>query len=312
MSQICEEIHEWIEEEIEKPVDEWIEKEVRKCKRKKCRKWCLCCNKWFCWIETVVVRVVKWIVITVGKWVTRTVCEIGSIAVDAIGGILGLVLAIPVIGRLIRQLWDLIQELVWRLIGLPGLLLDVLGVDWEKKLRICIIILREEKGVLATAADLDPAIQTATRIWAQAANVRLIVEDVHEMVDVAPDRNLDVHCDFGSWLDDVWLPGSWFEVAANTYCFDGAGRRIHGLFSPVVVFAVRDVEGKRGCSLGPFADYVVIEAGDPSCLAHELAHACGGWHHDERDNLLFSSCGGTRLKTWQKRLLRNSRHVSYL
>jgi hypothetical protein len=41
----------------------------------------------------------------------------------------------------------------------------------------------------------------------------------------------------------------------------------------VVVFVVEDVVNKRGCSLGPFADYVTIEAASPGCLAHELGHA---------------------------------------
>lgn len=43
---------------------EWIkDKDVRRrCKKKKCKKWCLCCNKWFCWLEVFV------------QWLARQVC----------------------------------------------------------------------------------------------------------------------------------------------------------------------------------------------------------------------------------------------
>jgi len=317
MAQLCEEFHEWVEEEIEKPVEEWREERVRKCKRKKCKKWCLCCNKWFCWIETVVVRVVTWVVITVGKWVVRVVCETVSLIVDIIGGILSIIFIIPVIGRLLRQIWDAFLELVWQIVGLGGVLLDILGVDIQKKMRICIIILRDPKtGPLTNETDLMPTIQSAQATWKSAANIKLIVQDIHTIAasDIR-ERNLDVECDVGAWTDDVLATGSNFELYANTYCFDGVGRRLIGWGAPITVFAVRDIKGKRGCSLGPFSDYVTIVATRPGCLAHELGHACYLYwdqHHSDPDNLMHSSCGGTKLKKWQKVLMRNSRHVTYL
>lgn len=314
MAQICKEIHEWIEEKIEKPIDDWVEKEVRKCKKKKCKKWCLCCNKWFCWIETILVKVVKWVIVTVGKWVIRVVCEIVNIAIDVIGGIVGLILALPIIGRLIRQIWSGFIDLIWRIIGLFGVGLDILGFDWEKNLRVCFIILADGKGPLTTPAMLDPTIQSAIQVYKNAANIKLIVEDIYTVVETDRwSRNLDVSCEVGAWTDDLLLTGSNFELLANTYCFDGAGRRLLGFLSPVVVFFVREIKGKRGCSLGPFSDYVTIEAGDPGCLAHEIAHASYPWtHHNNPTNLLYKSCNGTQLKKWQKILIRNSRHVSYL
>lgn len=314
MAQICEELHEWIEEEIEKPVEEWVEKEVQKCKKKKCKKWCLCCNKWFCWVETLVIKVVKWVVITVGKWVTRVVCEVVNVAIDAIAGIIGIILAIPIIGRLIRQFWAGLVDLIWRILGLGGIILDIFGIDWEKKLRVCLIILLDGSRPLTTPAALEPTIQDATQIYKDAANIKLIVEDIHTVVEIDRwERNLDVDCDFGAWTDDILATGSNFEFLANGYCFDGTGRRLIGWASPVVIFLVREVKGKRGCSLGPFSDYVTIEATDPGCLAHELAHACHPWtHHGDPNNLLHEDCEGTQLKKWQKILIRNSRHVTYL
>lgn len=31
----------------------------RRCRRRKCKKWCLCCNKWFCWFESFVLWILK-------------------------------------------------------------------------------------------------------------------------------------------------------------------------------------------------------------------------------------------------------------
>jgi hypothetical protein len=46
---------------------EWIrDKSVRrKCKKKRCRKWCFCCNKWFCGILVIV----QWILQNICRWV---------------------------------------------------------------------------------------------------------------------------------------------------------------------------------------------------------------------------------------------------
>lgn len=299
MSQVCEEFHDWVES--------WVEQEIQKCKQKKCKKWCLCCNKWFCWIEIALVKV--------GQWVTRVVCEAVNIALDGLAGILGLIFAIPILGRLLRQIWSALLDVIWRIIGLLGVLLDWLGVDWEKKYRICIIILSKQGKPLTSEAALTPTIQGAQAIWKSAANVKLIVEAVHEVISTDQrDRNLVVECHFGAWTDDLFLTGSNFELYGNVYCFDGAGRRLIGWASPVVVFVVEDVVGSElGCSLGPFSDYVTIEAADPACLAHELGHAVyPWWHHSDPVNLMHSICGGTQLREWQRILMRNSRHITYL
>jgi len=313
MARFCEEVQEWIEEEIEMPVEEWVEKRVRKCKKRKCKKWCLCCNKWFCWIETFFEKVITWVVVTVGKWVTRVVCEIIHTVVDVLGFIVGLVLAIPIIGRLIKEIWDLIIEIANRILGIPDLILCAFGVMWTKKLRVCIIVLRKDKATpTATPASLAPDIAKAVTIFKDAAKVDFIVEGIHTVKNPSPERNLKVSCGAGSWWDDLWLPGSYFEVTANTECFDGIARRITGYASPVIVFVVEEVEGKLGCSLGPFSDYVTVTGGNPICLAHEVGHACTLLHHDGKDNLMNGKCGGTKLKKWQKCVLRNSRHVTFL
>lgn len=98
----CTEVRKWITEEIRKPVEKfisqaeekctearrWVEREVRKpverqrtvvkrqCKRRKCKWWCLCCNKWLCWLYTVILRVIEWIIEVVGEWLVELICKI--------------------------------------------------------------------------------------------------------------------------------------------------------------------------------------------------------------------------------------------
>jgi hypothetical protein len=75
VAKICEEIQEWVEEEVLEPIERRKTGTREKCKKRKCKKWCLCCNKWKCWIETFVYWVTEWVVRIVGKWTTRIVCE---------------------------------------------------------------------------------------------------------------------------------------------------------------------------------------------------------------------------------------------
>ncbi|RMD95013.1 MAG: hypothetical protein D6813_01125 [Calditrichaeota bacterium] len=314
MAKYCREVQEWIEEEIEKPVDEWIEKRVKKCKKKKCKKWCLCCNKWFCWIETTFEKVVKWVVVTVGKWVTRTVCEVVHTTLDIIGLFLGLIFSIPLIGRLIKELWNLISEVANRILGVLDLILCIFGVSWTKKLRICIIILRDEKNTpTSTPEKLKPEIKKAQEIYRNAANIHLIVEGIYTVDNASPSSNLDVGCGFNGWIEDLGLVGSYYERVANSKCFDSNSQRLTGWAAPVIVFAVRSVTGTAaGCSLGPFSDYVTIEGANPECLAHEIGHACTLPHNSEKNNLMNPTCGGTKLNKLQKCILRNSRHVTFI
>src|SRR4030095_6706626 len=66
----------------------------------------------FCWIEIALVKV--------GQWVTRVVCEVVNIALDAVGGVLGLIFAIPGLGRLLREIWNFVLDIFWRIVGLFG------------------------------------------------------------------------------------------------------------------------------------------------------------------------------------------------
>jgi hypothetical protein len=117
----CENITTWVEEKVQQPVESWISQQERRCREQDCNWWCLCCNKWFCWIVTVVVRVVTWVLITIGKWVAHLVCKIVT---TIVGIVVELVLKIvtrivtflvclftdPL--RALSALWDLLNDIV--------------------------------------------------------------------------------------------------------------------------------------------------------------------------------------------------------
>lgn len=117
----CEQINTWVEERIQQPVESWASRTEQRCREQDCNWWCACCNKWFCWLVTVVVRVVTWVVVTVGKWVASIVCKV---VVTVIGIVVEFVL--KVIHRLVAffvclftdplravsTLWDLVNDVI--------------------------------------------------------------------------------------------------------------------------------------------------------------------------------------------------------
>lgn len=98
----CQEVRKWVTEEIRQPVEKfisqaeesctqarrWVEREIRtpierrrtkterKCRRRKCKWYCLCCNKWFCWLETIIERILEWVIEVIGEWLVETVCKV--------------------------------------------------------------------------------------------------------------------------------------------------------------------------------------------------------------------------------------------
>jgi hypothetical protein len=242
---------------------------------------------------------------------------------------------------------NIIKETVNRVVGLPDFIVSLVGIRIRKKLKLKVVILRDEQGsALARPNEVMPSVLYAQHIFQTEANVRIepVGDDFIETVQYpSPPEALDVRCDFGAWFDDLRVAGDYF------------GRRqarrmrstLTGYGAPITAFIVRDVRDKRGCSLGPLVDYVTVDlrgledtgggdnGGDsgpgpgngdddrpppviesvtvpqPRVLAHELAHACGLWHLSDRDNLAHPSGPGIRLRRWQAAIVRNSRYVTF-
>jgi hypothetical protein len=109
--QVCTDITEWIDEQVMQP--------VQQCLERPCNWWCLCCNKWFCWIA--------WVLVTVGRWVTHTVCEIVADVVDlVVNVVLGLV---DVIVGIFTLDWARVVDGLGRIVGgIVGFVLDIVRI----------------------------------------------------------------------------------------------------------------------------------------------------------------------------------------
>ena len=283
-----------------------------------------CCDWWPCsWLcEIVTWFCVAWV------WISNVVCvawttittvfciawEVITILVTPITWLVELILAIPIVGRIISEILNIVTAVIWRLVGLGEAMLSVIGIRPLKKLRLCIVILRDEKGeALTTEAALQPAIDAARQIFRDQANIEVLVEDVHTIDGAAPTHALDVACNEGAWGEDLTLTGSYFQATSAWHCPTGGLGRITGFANPIVVFCVRSIPGSTaGCALGPVTDYLTIEARNPVCLAHEIGHKVGLWHCCPGTNLANGTCGGTQLEWWQITIARNSEFTSYI
>jgi hypothetical protein len=310
---------------------QWAEESYDECERwedqgySACDDWDeRCCDWWPCsWLCKIVTWVcVAWV------WVSNVVCvawttittlvclvwEVVSIVLTPITWVIEIILSIPVIGRLLDEIINIVTTIIWRLTGLLDALATAVGIRPLKKLRLCIIILRDERGnPVATEAGLKPAIDAARDIFRNEANVELIVDGIHTVDNESPTHALDVNCNVDAWGEDLWITGAYFDATSAWHCPTGGLGRITGYANPIVVFCVRSIPGgTAGCALGPLTDYLTIEGGNPVCLAHEIGHKVGLWHCCPGINLANGTCGGTQLDWWQVVIVRNSEFVTYV
>lgn len=94
----CTEARRWVEREVRRPIERRRQRTERRCKRRKCKWWCACCNKWFCWLETIIERIIEWIVEVVGEWLVETVCKIVVKIIKIIVEVIITVVRLAVVG----------------------------------------------------------------------------------------------------------------------------------------------------------------------------------------------------------------------
>jgi hypothetical protein len=216
---------------------------------------------------------------------------------------------------LLWEAFNILKEVLNRLIKLPELLLTLLGWRPTKRLRLRVVVLRDEKGLpLARNEEVLPAYEEAQRILGRMAGVAVepagwrVVTAPHG----APTAALDVRCTDGAWRDDLGECGAFFrDLMAKTTV-----GTLTGYGAPITVFVVRSMSTHNGCSLGAATDYVTVEARSLKSarrlLAHEVGHACGLWHSKTPTNLMTPKGPGEALSGWQAAILRTSRHVTFL
>jgi hypothetical protein len=352
-------------EETRRECSEYRDEGYNQCAESEDRGYRDCCDWWPCswvcdawvWVSNIVCVAWYWVsnvVCVAWTYITTAVCLVWEaiitvftyiiLVVELIVGtlisiidfVLELIFSIPIIGRFLRELLSIIQEIIYRLIGLFDALLYLVGIRPEKKLRLCVIILRSEEGLVADEAMVLEEVQRAADIFREQANVRVIPcalfnaktpfhgdvtsdeKFIHLATSVSSDNMLDVSCGAAAWGEDFLLTGSNFNLEMTRLCFCGNARRLLGYGSPVTVFIVRSIDGgsTTGCSLGPLTDYITVvgtEIVDKTTIAHETGHACGLWHVETPTNLMFDTDSDARneMSTWQQINFRNSRHVTY-
>ena len=320
MGRTCVEIEEWIEEEVQRPIEEWEERAEERCRRRSCNWWCLCCNKWFCWIEIVLVKIIKWVTEIVKTLVTRVVCTIINVILDVIGFIVGLILSIPIIGGIIRTILNWVTEIIWRIVGLVEFFASLAGIRPRKKMYFGVVIPIINERALATEEELQPLVDATIEIYDRTCNIDARFTGFCRTSISPPGGSITVNCDGAGFFADWLLDGSWFELVSRTCKFESNWRRIAGYGGEIIAFVVNDIQppATNGCSMSGTHDYVTIESGTlrpDALIAHEIGHACLLGHNESTDNLMNSATPNVAqplLTNWQSSVVRWSRHVTYL
>ena len=329
------------------------------------------------WIQNIVCVAWEWvknIVCVAWKYIVQFVCVVidlittilGAIVsvIDIVLGIVGgiisflvdVITSIPIIGRFIEWVLNIIKSIIFLVIAFWAFLVDslltLIGIIPEKKLRLMVVIQSDENGnpLIRDKKVILRALQYVINIYREEVNVRVIpvkifkYDSAFSNDDSANDDfiitektinsndTLDVCCDTCEAGQNLLTRGSLFNLKISRLVFLGGGRRLLGIGSPVVAFAVRSfTDGKAGCSLGPLTDFVTVQFSDSDItieaanltadkllgsitdLAHEVSHCCFLPHKDDRSNIMnpLTNRGGG-MTVWQKILVRASRHVSYL
>lgn len=341
---VCREIDTWVTENVEQPIEDWVSRTEQQCIEQPCNWWCLCCNKWFCFLVTILVRVVTFIIVTVTRLVTVVVCEIVGLVLDFIGIIIGLILSIPVIGGIIRAILNWLTTVIWRLVSIPDLIASAAGLMVEKKIYVKGVILNENGVPMATEADLMPSIEFARQVLLRECNVRLIYTGTCVPQINTPVEAQTINCGGDGFAADMFgIQGAHFEFVSSDCGFKDGHKRVIGLGAELLVFVVRDVQtgdpGRDviGCSFASTHNYVTVEvpaltpppppttapppgtaAWVPDTVVHEIGHACDLTHTGESaaemPNLMFPTTARTAhtLSQFQRAWFRSSKHVVFI
>jgi len=319
MARVCKEVQDWVEEQIEKPIENWENQLEQLCRQQDCNWWCLCCNKWLCWLVWVLVKVITWVVVTVGKWVARIVCEVVNFVLDVVSFVINLILSIPILGGIIRTILNWVTEIIWRLVGVIDFIASLAGIRPRKKMYLGAIVPSVDGTPIVTDANIQRQVDAAIAFYDQTCNINVIFTGICHTNISPPDGGLVVGCDASGFFGDWWIAGSYFELAAATCKFRDGFRRIIGLGAEIIIFIVQDVTptGTNGCSFASTQNYVLVEAkpGDQAFVAtHEIGHACWLPHVGDSANLMFprTPTANPQLTNLQISVVRWSKHVVYI
>lgn len=221
-----------------------------------------------------------------------------------------------VIKTVARQIFKFTVAIVHNIIpNGPDLLLGFF--KWpQKHLRIHIFILTDpltSEPVVPSPA-LKASIDFAVTIFKNNFNVKLrkCSKNWEEVLpDAVPLTALEPGCGITSYGQEFGEAGDYF----NRHLAGWKGFANIPFTYPITVYIVRNVQGTRGCSLGPVTDYIVIDPEglqNVNTLAHELGHACNLWHTAKKSNIMYHHFTRANGSNWfQCNIFRSCRHVNY-
>ncbi len=222
----CEEARRWVEREIREPIERRRERTERKCKKRKCKWWCACCNKWFCWLETIIEVFIEWVVRVVGEWLVETVCKIVVKLIKIVVEVVVTVVKLVVVGVtcLFTDLRGLLDTLIDFWYDLVNIIEDVLGlVDFI--LGQIVDLLDITKDLLDKLADLFGWLGWIFGILAGVLDgIRRIIEGIRGIVVGIIQAIIDIlRLDFCAFVEDL------------VYGLSGLGNVITGALGAVLV-----------------------------------------------------------------------------
>jgi hypothetical protein len=273
MATICKDIQVKIEEGVWAPVEDWVERTEKRCKE---YDWWNPVG-WFCWLVTIVVKVVTWVFSVVVTWVVRTVCEVVNFAVNVAAAILNLVLAIPILGPIVKAIIRTIVAAISYAVGLLDGLARLVGIRITKHLRVHVIPLCQGIIPLAYQANLAAIMRETERIFYDRAQIR-VHTTFHEPVRNPPESALRLGAETDLIADELWLKGSWHQMQ-TIKIFESNLWSLIGFGHPIIVYVVREVgyDGINGAvvgaSGGPFVDWIAVER--DSVINQVVADATG-------------------------------------
>ena len=344
MAEVCREVQDAVESTVVRPIETWVGQFQQTCAQSPCIWWCLCCNKWFCWLAWIIVRIVTLVAEVVVVIVTRIVCEVIALVVEIVLLLLRLALmvvqvilapivfllvllsAIPVIGGIIRTVFNWVIEIGWRVASIPEFIASWAGYMPPKWLYTRAVILRTVTGPVSTPAVVDAEMATAKAILKAQCNIELVFLGTCTVAGESPSGALKFACDAGGFVGtEFWLPGSYYTYVSASCSGLELARAVAPITgTPLTVIVIESfLDGKAGCSWGNGADYVTVSGSDLQGVvggspfaAHEIGHACGLlWHDSDPNNLMFGdglAKTAVRLNAFQRSVIRTSRHCTYV
>jgi len=264
--QICEDFKKKVEEEWAEPIRRRRAGIKRECEKKRCRKICLCCNKWFCWISIFWYWVVEWVFIFIVKWVVYTVCRVVSSLITLL--LLVAWIAWRIFCAIDTQDATLEQQSNLNLRETTTLQVEVVIVDKSEVTKNPI-----------TEAEIDARIRDADRILQERA--RIEVTRRGEIRRTISERLYSI--DASSFASGV---GEWFRDVPLLIGRDNPRY--------LTVYAVGEFIGPVDGVHQPVFGSVFIRPGTAdTTLAHELGHALLALnkmgHSEDKRNLMFAT-----------------------